>query len=890
MGDIRRMLNPKTVALIGASDKPGSFGMAILQNLLLAKDTHVFPVNPHKSTLLEVPAYPDVSSLPERIDLAVIATPASTVPLIVEECGKAGVEGAVILSSGFGEIGEEGELREKELRELRKQYAMRIIGPNCLGFIRPHIGLNATPLAANPLPGNIAFISQSGAFGRALIEWGTDIHLGLSMFASLGSMIDVDLGDLVDFLGIDPHTRSIMVYMEGGVGDAKKFMSAARGFAQNKPIVVLRPARRSDHSGQSRSHTGYLATSDRVYDAVFRRAGVVRVKTVADLFNTAGVLHSKNLPKGPRLLILTNAFGIGVMAVNALDGLGGKAAKLSSRSLDKLKHLLPPFWKGSTPIDLLRDADVSRYSEALKICLGDEGVDGVLVIFTPQGAAGAGELATVIAAIAEKAWKPIIATWMGGSQTQEGREIFFRNSIPTFETPERAVKIYLYMYSYERNLEILHEMPVEVPIDSAPPKHTLKALVRKILAEGRTILTEEESKRFLTDYRIPTVRTYVAGSVEHAVSIGRSEGYPLLLKIISAAINFKSEAGGLALGIRSEEELRDEYLKMMDRAHAYGSESVVKGVTVQKMIEKIDYEVILGTKKDDDFGSVILFGMGGVGVRIFQDFSIGLPPLNQALSRKLMEETKIYRLLQGGYRGKPPADIGRLEQIILSFSNLVIDFPEIAEMDINPIALFDGKALALDARIVLDPNYSDHSSSHPHLIISPYPAKYIMHWTSSDGTEVLLRPIRPEDEPLEHEMLTSLSEETLRERFFQVISQITHEMHVRMCNIDYEREMAIVAEIREGDRKRLIGIGRLIIEPDLKKAEFAVVVHDAFQGKGLGYKLVDMVIGIGHEKGVEEVYGYVLSDNTKMLNMCSRLGCVTESLDDGITKVILKLE
>ncbi len=889
MGDIRKMLNPKTVAVIGASDKPGSFGRAILQNVLLSGERLIFPVSLHKKVLLKVPAYPDVASVPEPIDLAVIATPAATVPSVVEECGKAGVEGAVIVSSGFREAGEEGELREKALKELLKQYTMRIMGPNCLGFIRPPIGLNASPLAANPLSGNIAFVSQSGAFGRALIEWGIDTHAGISMFASLGSMIDVELGDLIDFLGTDPHTRSIMVYMEEGIGDAKKFMSAARGFARNKPIVVLRPARRSGMSEEAKSHTGYLATSDRVYDAAFRRAGVVRVKTVGDLFNTARVLSSKRLPKGPRLLVLTNAFGVGMMAVNTLDALGGRAATLSAPALDELKRILPPSWKESTPVDLLRDADVARYCEAIKICLRDEGVDGVLVIFTPQGAAGAGELAFAISEIADRAPKPIIATLMGSGQTHEGREILLRNNIPTYDTPEKAVKTYLYMYSYERNLGILHETPTDVPVDLAPPKHTLKALVRKILTEGRTVLTEEESKRFLAAYRIPTVKTYVAQSIEQAVKIGRSEGYPLVLKIISPDISYKSDAGGVALGIKSDEQLRDEYLKMMDRVHAYCPEWAIKGVTVQKMVENIDYEVILGAKKDTDLGSVILFGMGGTGVQIFQDFSIGLPPLNQVLARKLMEETKVYRLLQG-YRGKPPADIGRLEQIILSFSSLITDFPEIAEMDINPIALAGPRAIALDARVVLDPSYSDQSSSRPHLIISPYPAKYITHWVLPDGADVLLRPIRPEDEPLEHEMLTSLSEKTLKERFFQVVKQIPHEVHVRMCNIDYEREVAIVAEIRQENKRRMIGIGRLILDADPKKAEIAVVVHDAFQSKGLGYKLVDTIIGIAHEKSVEEAYGYVHSDNTKMLNMCTRLGCVTEPLEEGITRVVLKLE
>jgi acetyltransferase len=888
MADIGRMFNPKTIALIGATDKVGSIGRSILSNLLLAQDRHVFPINPNRQTVLDVPAYPDISAVPEQIDLAIVATPGAAVPEIVAGCGKAGVEGVIIVSSGFREIGLEGQQREDEIMELRKRYSMRIMGPNCLGLIRPHLGLNTTPLTPSPLPGNIAFISQSGAFGRALIEWGIETHLGFSVFASLGTMIDIDLGDLIDFLGYDPHTRSIMIYMEESIGDVKKFISAARGFARNKPIVLLRPARMTDESKRSRSHTGYLATSDRVYDAVFKRVGIVRVKTATDLFNTAGVLYAKHLPKGPRLLVLTNAGGIGIMAVNTLRELGGKVAKLSSESIDKLKALLPPFWEDGTPVDLLRDADVARFVDALGICLDDQGVDGVLVIFTHQGAARPEKLAKAIAAVANKAWKPVITTWMGGKEAQEGREIFFKNNVPTYDTPEEAVRTYLYMYNYERNLEILYETPADIPVDSAPPNNTLRALVRKVLAEGRTVLTEEESKRFLVNYRIPVIKTYMASNVEEAVSVARSEGYPLVLKIVSPEISYKSDAGGVVLGINSEEELRDEYVKMMNRVQAYCPESTVKGVTVQRMMEKIDYEIILGAKKDEDFGSVILFGMGGIGVQIFQDFSVGLPPLNQALARKLMEETRVYRLLQG-YRGKPPADIAKLEQIVLSFSNLVADFPEIAEMDINPIALSDGKAYALDARIILDANYTIHSLSHPHLIISPYPTKYMTHWRLPDGSDVLLRPIRPEDEPLEHEMLTSLSAKTLKERFFQPIKQITHEMHVRLCNIDYEREMAIVAEIREGDKKRFIGMGRLIMEPDLKKGEFAVIVHDAYQGKGLGYKLVDAVIGIGHEKGVEEIYGFVLSDNRNMLSMCRKLGCVIEPLEEDITKVTLRL-
>lgn len=889
MADIASMFDPKCIAVIGGSDKEGSIGGAIVENLL-ASGKRVFPVNPQKKTLLDMATYPDIASVPEKIDLAIVATPNTAVPSVIEECGAAGVRAAIIVSSGFREIGPVGEQLESQIVEMRNRYKMRIMGPSCLGFIRPHMGFNATPLPVKPLAGNVAFISQSGGFGRALLEWGIDTHIGFSMFASLGSMIDVDLGDLIDFLGYDPHTRSIMVYMEESIGDVKKFISAARGFARNKPIVVLKPARvTSDAAGRWCTHTGRMATSDHVYNAVFKRVGVVRVKTAGDLFNTAGALYSKHLPKGPRLLVVTNAAGIGVMAVNTLYELGGRIGRLSKESIERLRPLLPPTAKEGTAFDLLRDADVGRYVDVLKICLEDAGLDGILVIFTPQGVAQADELAQAVVNVANSAWKPIITTWMGGRETQEARRIFFQNNIPTYDTPEEAVQTYLYMYNYGRNLEILYETPGDVPLDEAPPKNSLKAIVRKALATGRTVLTDEESMRFLANYRIPTVKTATVRDVDQALTAARSVGFPVVLKIASEDIANRSDMGGVEAGITSEEELREAYAKLLNRAEAYSPESKITGMTLQKMVDRIDYEIILGAKKDEDFGTVILFGMGGIGVELFRDFSVGLPPLNQSLARKLMEETKVYRLLQG-YRGKQPADLEKLERILLSFSNLITDFPEIAEMDINPIVFAKGRAMALDARIMLDPNAVDVPGAHPHLIISPYPTKYIMHWKLSDGTDVLLRPIRPEDEPLEHEMLSTLSKESLRERFFQPIQRFTHEMHTRLCNIDYEREMAIVAEIKEGGRRKIIGMVRLISEPDLKRGEFAVLVHDRFQGKGLGYKFVDTIIGIGHEKGLEECYGFVLSDNRKMLNMCMKLGFQTEPIaEEGVTKVTLKL-
>jgi acetyltransferase len=888
MGSINAMFDPKTIALIGASDEPGAVGTAILENLLSPGDRKIFPVNSHKEKILELKCYPNITSIPEHIDLAVIATPAKTVPEIVEECGMAEVDGVTIISAGFKEIGEEGKRLEGEIIEIRKKYGMRIIGPNCIGVIRPNIGLNTSFLKANPTRGNIAFISQSGALGGAILDWAINAHIGFSMFASLGSMIDIDFGDMIDFLGDDYHTRSIMLYMEG-VGNAKKFMSAARGFARSKPIIIVKPGRFMESARAALSHTGAMAGDDQVYDAAFKRVGVIRVKEFAGLFNTAEVLDSKYLPKGRRLAIVTNAGGFGVMATDALIDLGGELAKLSEKSISELNSFLSSFWSKANPVDVLGDADNKRYVKAIKVCLDDPDVDGVLVIYAPQAISKPDKLASSVIEIAKQAWKPIIVAMVGGEYVQKGREILLSNNIPTYETPEDAVKTYLYMYKYYRNLALLYETPAELPLKEAPPKNHLKAFIRRVVKEGRTILSEEESKDFLSDYGIPITVPYLVHSIDGAISIANRVKYPVVLKIASPDITHKSDVGGVKAGIRSEEELREEYSQLLRGVKEKVPQAVISGITIQKMIDKIDYEVILGTKKDKDFGSIILFGMGGIGTEVFKDISIGLPPLNQTLARRLMEETEVYKMLQG-YRGKKPADMKELEHILVSFSNLIVDFPEIAEMDINPIAISNGKAYALDARIIIDKEYIDYTVQYPHLVITPYPTRYTTTWKLMDGTEVTLRPIKPEDEPLEHEMLSTLSQETLRTRFFSIIKDITHEMLIRFCNIDYDREIAIVAELREGDKRKIIGIGRLIIEPYFRSGEYAVLVHDNYHGKGLGYKLVDVIIGIAQDKGLEEIYGTVLTENEKMLRIARKLGFTTKMQPDGITEVKLVLK
>ena len=889
MSRMQVMFDPKTIALIGATEKVGAVGRTILENLLRSKERKVFPVNPHTSKVLGLETYPAIAGLPEHVELAVVATPARSVPGVVEECGQAGIAGVVIISAGFKEIGEEGTQLESEIDRIRKKYGMRIMGPNCLGFVRPPLDLNATFLRGKPPSGNIAFLSQSGALGSAILDWAVSAGIGFSLFASLGSMIDIDFGDMIDFLGDDPATRSILIYMEG-VGNARKFMSAARAFARRKPIIILKPGRFAESARAAHSHTGAMAGDDAVYEAAFRRAGVVRVGEIEELFDAAEVLDSKRLPAGPRLAIVTSAGGPGVMATDALMQLGGELAKLSDESLKQLNAFLPPYWSKANPVDLLGDANIERFTKALAICLGDPMVDGVLVIYVPLDSAPSTQLAQVVADSAKNARKPVITTWMGAVDVEEGRHIFVENSIPHYETPEEAVRTYVNMCRYKRNLDQLYETPDELPAHKAPLKDHLKELLNVAIREGRTLLNEEESKDFLVTYGIPVTMVQVAQNPEAAINIAEKVGYPVVIKVVSPDISHKSDVGGVILGINSSAALKEEYEKLRQRVKNRAPEAAVTGVAVEKMITDVDYELILGAKKDRDFGSVILFGMGGTMAEFIKDFSIGLPPLNQTLAKMLMQDTKVFKMLQG-FRGKPPADFEGLEEILVNFSNLIVDFPEIAEIDLNPLAISNGQAFALDARIIIDKNYdATDRSPYPHLIITPYPTKYTTPWQLSDGTEVLLRAIRPEDEPAEHEMLSTLSPESLRTRFFSAIRDISHEWLILFCNIDYDRHMAIVAEMEEMGKKKMVGVARLIMNQDLTSGEVAVLVQDRFQGKHLGSKFVEVLIEIARERGLEEVRADVLIENESMLNVFRRLGFTTHWVPGGTSEALLKLK
>jgi acetyltransferase len=880
MADIEKMLAPKTVALIGATDKEGTVGEATLKNLLIGKGKHtVYPVNPTHESVMGMKCYPNIAAIPEHIDLAVIATPAKSVPEVVEECGKAGVDGVVIISAGFREVGKEGVELEEKIRTIRTKYGFRLLGPNCVGFVRPGAHLNATFLRDNPEPGSIAFISQSGALGSAILDWATVSHVGFSMFASVGSMLDLDFGDLIDFLGSDPSTRSIILYVEG-IGNAKKFMSAARGFARSKPIIVLKAGKYNTGAKAVQSHTGALAGDFEVYDAAFKRVGVVRVDEIGDLFNCASVLDSKRLPTGPRLAIVTNAGGPGVVASDYVTDLKGELAKLSDRSMRVLDEHLPPYWSHGNPVDVLGDADVARYGLAVETCLNDANVDGLLCICTPQGVTPAADLASAVVKFAKDKQKPVLTVWMGEKGVMDARRKFAENSIPTYPTPEEAVKTYMFMFRYRRNLELLYETPEELPLDLMPPNSHLKLMVRRAVSEKKFLLPQADADKFLDSYNIPRLGGGFARSEEEALMVARRVGYPVVLKVVSQEIVHKSDVGGVVTNINSTESLAHEYAKLIDRVKVLKPGAKIDGVYVQKMAKDVDYELILGSKKDRDFGAVLLFGSGGVGVELFRDFSIGLPPTNQVLARRMMEETTIYKALAHGLRNRAPANLKALEEVITRFSSMIVDFPEISEVDINPLSIAEGKVFAIDVRILLDPAPMDRAAQYPHLVIMPYPTKYVVPWKLEDGTDVLLRPIRPEDEALEAEFINGLSEDASRYRFFNVVRNLPHNDLVRFCNIDYDREMAIVAEVTEGGRRREIGVGRIIAEPDHGRGEFAVVIADRYQAKGLGRKLVDMVINIAVEKRLTTIYGVVLKDNSPMLSLCREMGFTMKPKED----------
>jgi acetyltransferase len=865
--NLDKIFSPQRVAVIGASDSPSSVGYTVLRNLVGSGFRGVvYPVNPKRDSVQGIHAYQDLKSLPHTPDLAVICTPAPSVPALVREAGEVGTRGLVIISAGFREIGEEGKKLEQQIRDEQAKFkGMRIVGPNCLGIIVPGINMNVSFAAATPGKGHVGFISQSGALCTSVLDWALDQGIGFSYFVSVGNMLDVSMGDLIDYMGSQTETQSIILYIES-ISEAREFMSAARAFARTKPIVAYKAGRFAESAAAAASHTGAMAGVDAVYEAAFQRAGIERIFQIEDMFDCAELLARQQQPKGDRLAIITNAGGPGVMTTDALIDRDGKLAHLSEDTMQQLNDFLPTCWSHNNPVDVLGDAPPERFAKAVDIVIKDKEVDAVLVILTPQAMTDPTATARAIAEVVKDAKKPVLTAWMGGRVVSEGVQTLAAAGIPAYTTPEQAVRAFMHLVSYTRNLEILHETPRDIPVEFSLDRKRLRGVFNTILTEGEEILSENVSKAFLEAYEIPVTKPHSARTADEAVEVAHHTGYPVVMKIHSPQITHKTDVGGVALNLMNDDDVRRAFERMLAQAKQKRPDADIRGVTVQKMITYPNsFELIMGLKKDPVFGSVIMVGMGGVAAELFQDRALGMPPLNESLARRMLESLKSWPLLQG-YRGKPGANIDRLIEIIMRFSYLVADYPEIKELDINPLLVTPEDVIALDARVVIDRDLVVRSvRPYAHLAIRPYPEEFVAQRQMKDGTPVVLRPIKPEDEPMWHELLANCSTQSIWFRFSYLFKQTTHEMASRYCFIDYDRELGIVAEVEEDGQRKLIGIGRLVADMNHDAAEYAVIVVDRWHGHGLGGLLTDYSLEVAKKWGVKKVVAEVSKDNMRML-------------------------
>ena len=875
---------PGRIAVIGATERPGSVGRAVLENLQ-PFGGEVIPVNPARSRVLGLPAAPCIGEVKGPVDLAVIATPAATVPGLVAECAAAGVQGAIILSAGFGEFGAAGRQLQADVMAAARG-VVRIVGPNCLGVMSPPTGLNATFAGAMARAGSVAFLSQSGALCAAILDWSLREKVGFSGFVSVGCMADVAWADLIDHFGDDPRTESLVIYLES-IGDARSFLSAAREVAITKPIVVIKPGRTAAAARAAASHTGALTGSDEVLDAAFRRAGVLRVETIAEVFDLVEVLGKQPRPRGPRLTIVTNAGGPAALAADCAVTAGLKLAELSDKTLTSLGRHLPPHWSRGNPIDILGDADPDRYARALNAAAADPECDGVLAILTPQAMTDAAGVARRITGLCPlPGGKPLLASWMGAARIEEGEGILNAAGVPTFRYPDRAVRAFAHMWRYSANLTALYETPAGSTHAEGGRERQLKA--RKFLhaarAAGRTLLTEYESKRILALYGIPTVRTMVARTAAEAVTRARTIGFPVVLKLLSTTITHKRAAGGVCLGLRDVADVQRAWQQIKAAVTSKGSARDFLGVTVQPEVPREGCELILGSSIDEQVGPVILFGAGGEYVEVFQDYALGLPPLNATLARRLMEGTRVHALLEGR-AGRPAADLAALAQLLVDFSQLVIEQPWIREIDVNPVRVSPAGIVALDARMVL--HAADIPGPHlPRPAIRPYPEIYVTTGRLRDRTPVVIRPIRPDDEPMMVDFHHSLSERSVWYRYFSqhpLEQRIAHRRLARMCFVDYDREIALVAVYTEPvtQEQGIIGVARLCKEHAQPEGEFAVVISDPWQGRGLGSLLLRELIEVGRAEQLHRITGTILADNVEMRRLCTRVGFTLSPTCDG---------
>ncbi|NOT13110.1 MAG: bifunctional acetate--CoA ligase family protein/GNAT family N-acetyltransferase [Methylococcaceae bacterium] len=883
---LKSLFSPKSVVVFGASDRIDSVGQIVFQNMLQSGfQGGLYPINPNHSEVQGCQAYTSISQIHEPIELAVIATPPQSVPDIIEECGKQKVRAAVIITAGFGEAGETGKALERAVLENAKRYDIRLIGPNCLGVMRPDIGLNATFNKGSATPGNLAFVSQSGALCTAILDWAKSNDVGFSSVISLGSSADVDFGEIIDYLISDPKTHSILLYIEG-IRNARSFMSSIRAAARIKPVILVKVGRHAAGSKAAMSHTASLVGSDDAFDAAVRRAGVVRVQSITQLFSAAKALSCGFHPTGNRLAIVTNGGGPGVMATDCAADQGLVMATLSDATIERLNQVLPPTWSHGNPVDIIGDAQADRFQNAVRACLEDPNVDGVLTILTPQAMTKPLEAANAVIELSRQYSRPLLACWMGGEQVEESRAAFNHARKPSFRTPESAVEVFSFLSAYYQNQKLLMQMPGPVSHHLEPDVDSARMIIEGVLHERRKVLNEMESKALLSAFHIPVAKTLVAHSPNEALLIAQQLGFPIAMKINSPNISHKSDAGGVMLNLANAQAVRGAYHEIIENINRNRPDAIIEGIAIQPMIVKPNgRELMVGVTNDPVFGPLITFGAGGTTVEVIGDRSVSLPPLNTFLVKELIQETRIAKML-GAFRHMPPINREALESVLLRVSEMVCELPMLMEMDINPLIVDDQGALAADARVVVEFR-APNQDRYGHMAICPYPTHLESCWQLADGTNVTIRPIRPEDASLEQDFVNNLSAESRYFRFMNSVHELSQSVLAQFTQIDYSREMALVAITERQGKEIELGVTRYAINPDGESCEFALVIADNMRGKGLGHKLMVTLMDSARSKGLKSIQGEVLNNNVSMLKLLKRLDFILEASpdDDSIQRV-----
>jgi acetyltransferase len=888
---LEAIFHPRSIAVVGATEKVGSVGRTILWNLLSSPfGGTVYPVNPTRPAILGVKAYPSIAAIGEPVDLAVIVTPAKTAPGLVEECGEAGVRGVIIISAGFKEIGPEGMELERQVLAAARKWGIRVVGPNCLGVMNPVGRMNATFAAGIANPGRVGFVSQSGALLTAILDWAAHEDVGFSSIVSLGSMLDVGWGDVIDYMGSDPNTDSIVIYMET-IGDARSFLSAAREVALAKPIIVIKPGRTAQAAKAAASHTGSLTGSDDVLEAAFRRAGVLRVEKISELFQISEILAKQPRPKGRRLSIVTNAGGPGVIATDALIGGGGELSEIDPATMEALNSVLPAVWSHNNPIDIIGDAPPERYAKALEVAAASEDTDGLLVILTPQAMTDPTATARALVKHAGIEGKPVLASWMGGEDVEEGARILREAGIPTFAYPDTACVMFNHLWRYDTNLRSLYETPrLPVAPERGEFREEVDRIIADVTAEGRTLLTEYESKKVLAAYGIPITDTELAQTEDEAVAAAAAIGYPVVAKLLSRTVTHKTDVGGVVLNLRDADAVREAFAAIRDSVTKKVGAEHFEGVTIQPMINWSGYELIVGSSPDPQFGPVLLFGMGGQLVEVFKDRSLALPPLNTVLAKRLINETKISHALKG-VRGRKAIDEDVLAALLVRFSELVAEQPRIAEIDINPLLASPERIIALDARVVLHPA-SIADADLPRLAIRPYPHEYERAASTDDGVEMLIRPIRPEDEPAAARFHAGLSPETVMSRYGvhrPLAERVAHSRLTRICFADYDRQFAIVSMVQgagpDGEDE-MVGMARVSRVHASEDRQLTMTVADAWQRRGVGAALIRAAVDIARGEGVEHLVAELNPENVGMRELLAEAGFTFAQHDDALVATL----